>query len=518
MQSLDTEKREDGQGLMPKRYVEFSHIDKRFVGVHALEDISFRADGGQVCALLGENGAGKSTLLKIMSGAETPDSGEIILDGKGAVFNTTFEAINAGVSIIYQERQLVKGLTVTENVFMDFLPRKRLGIVDFAKAHSETQKIIDEFKAPINAKDIVDTLSVAHQQMVEIMKAYRRDSQVIAFDEPTASLTDSEIEILFGIIRRLKSEGKVIIYVSHRLKEIFAITDRIVVLKDGKFVKMLDTKDATEGELVRLMVGRDLGDVYSSLKRNDGQGDVVLEVRDLVNKKLRGVSFSLRKGEVLGFSGLVGSGRTEIARAIFGADPLESGEVFVEGRKVQIRTPHDAIKEGIGLCPEDRKDEGLVLERTIRENATIPILKYIANHGIINNLKERDITKKAIVDYNIKTHTMEKVVIELSGGNQQKVILGRWTSANLKVLILDEPTKGIDVGAKSEIYQMICDLAKQGLGIIFISSELTEVLNICDNIIVVCEGRTSGAFSREEATEERVLEMAMGGHMAGERS
>ncbi|MDR3364950.1 MAG: sugar ABC transporter ATP-binding protein [Clostridiales Family XIII bacterium] len=501
-----------------ERYVEFEHIDKRFVGVHALQDISFRANGGEVLALLGENGAGKSTLLKIMSGAQYPDSGKTVLNGKEIVFHTTQDAINAGVSIIYQERQLIRDLTVTENVFMDFLPRKRFGIVDFAKAHAETQKIIDEFGIPIRSADLVGALSVAHQQMVEIMKAYRRNSQVIAFDEPTASLADAEIEVLFGVIERLRSEGKVILYVSHRLKELFQITDRIVILKDGKFVRALETKDATESELIRLMVGRDLGDIYNNLDRNAEKGEVVLDVRHLVSKKVRDVSFQLRKGEVLGFSGLVGAGRSEIMRAIFGADPIESGEIFVEGKPVNIKSPRDAINSGIGLCPEDRKEEGLVLERTIRENTTIPILKMISDHGIINTARERGIAKGSIDDYNIKTHSMEKIVIELSGGNQQKVILGRWMSAKLKVLILDEPTKGIDVGAKSEIYQMVCNLAKQGLGIIFISSELPEVLNISDHIVVIAGGKISGILARGEATEEKVLALAMREHTREERN
>ncbi|MDR0875788.1 MAG: sugar ABC transporter ATP-binding protein [Clostridiales Family XIII bacterium] len=497
-----------------ERYVEFQKIDKRFVGVHALRDISFRANGGEVCALLGENGAGKSTLLKIMSGAQTPDSGKILLNGEEVVFHSTQDAIAAGVSIIYQERQLLKDLSVTENIFMDFLPRGRFGIVDFAAAHAEAQRIIDEFKIPIKATANVGTLSVAHQQMVEIMKAYRRNSRVIAFDEPTASLSDVEIDVLFDVISRLRDEGKVILYVSHRLKELFQITDRIVILKDGGFVKSLVTKEATEPELIRLMVGRDLGDIFDNLARNTEQGDIVLEVKDLTNEKVKGVSFQLHKGEVLGFSGLVGAGRSEIMRAIFGVDAIESGEVLIDGAPVHIKSPRDAIDAGIGLCPEDRKEEGLVLERTIRENTTIPILNTIAEKGLINLSKERAIAANSIKNYNIKTHSMEKIVMELSGGNQQKVILGRWMSADLKVLILDEPTKGIDVGAKSEIYQMVCDLAKKGLGIIFISSELPEVLNVADKIVVICDGQITGILDREEATEEKVLALAMHEHRA----
>jgi ABC-type sugar transport system ATPase subunit len=353
---------------------------------------------------------------------------------------------------------------------------------------------------------------VAHQQTVEIMKAYRRNSQVIAFDEPTASLSDAEIKTLFDIIMRLRSEGKIVLYVSHRLKELFQITDRIVVMKDGRLVQSLTTKDADEAELIRLMVGRNLGDVYRNLSRNDKRGDAVLEAKNIRNAKLHDISFTLHKGEILGFSGLVGSGRSELMHAIFGADAIDGGEIFIDGKKATIRNPRDAIDAGVGLCPEDRKDEGLVLERSIRENTTVPILKLLTVRGVINKLREKLVVQNAIDSYNIKTHSMEKIAVELSGGNQQKVILGRWMSTELKVLILDEPTKGIDVGAKAEIYQMVCDLAKKGLGIIFISSELPEVLNVCDNIIVISEGRVTGRLTREEATEENVLALAMREH------
>jgi ABC-type sugar transport system ATPase subunit len=492
-----------------ERYVEFKGISKHFTGVQALRDISFRADGGEICALLGENGAGKSTLLKILSGAQQADEGSYVIDGEERLFTNTEDAIAAGVSIIYQERQLVKDLNVMENVFMDMLPTKALGIVDYAKAYQETKRIIDIFNLPIKPKTLVKDLSVAHQQMVEIMKAVRRDSQVIAFDEPTASLSEAEIDTLFKVINHLRGEGKVILYVSHRLKELFQITDKIVILKDGAFVKELRTKDATEKELVKLMVGRDLGDVFNNLERNEEKGDVVLEVKNLTNEKIHDVSFRLHKGEVLGFSGLVGAGRTEIMQAIFGADPIESGEIFVEGEKLKLRNPKDAIKAGIGLCPEDRKEQGLVLGRPIRDNISIAILGRLAKMGIINRKAESDTAKDAIRDYNIKTHSAEKIVVELSGGNQQKVILGRWMSSGMKVLILDEPTKGIDVGAKSEIYQMVMKLAKIGIGVIFISSELPEVLNVCDRVIVICDGRITGELAREEVSEEKVLELAM---------
>jgi ABC-type sugar transport system ATPase subunit len=489
--------------------VEFRNISKRFTGVQALKDISFRANGGEVCALLGENGAGKSTLLKILSGAQLPDEGSYVIDGEERLFTSPEDAISAGVSIIYQERQLVKELNVTENVFMDMLPTKALGIVDFPKAYSETKRIIDIFKLPISPKALVKDLSVAHQQMVEIMKAIRRDSRIIAFDEPTASLSDTEIETLFKVINHLRDEGKVILYVSHRLKELFQITNKIVILKDGSFVKEVQTGEATEKELVGLMVGRDLGNIFNNLDRNSEYGDIVLEVKNLTNDKVNDVSFKLRKGEVLGFSGLVGAGRTEIMQAIFGADPIESGEILIDGKAVNIKSPKDAIDAGIGLCPEDRKEQGLVLGRPVRDNISIAILNKLAKIGVINHKAETDISRNAIKDYNIKTHSVEKIVVELSGGNQQKVILGRWMSSGLKVIILDEPTKGIDVGAKSEIYQMVMRLAKQGIGVIFISSELPEVLNVCDRVIVINKGRITGELPREDVSEEKVLELAM---------
>lgn len=492
-----------------EHYVEFKNISKAFVGVQALQDINFRANGGEVCALLGENGAGKSTLLKILSGDQRPDTGCCCIDGEDLVFNSPIEALKKGISVIYQERQLVKTLTVTENIFMEDLPARKMGIIDYAKARAEAQKIIDTFQLPIKATDRVEDLSIAHQQMVEIMKAYRRNSQIIAFDEPTASLTDTEIETLFKLIMRLKEEGKVVLYVSHRLKELFQITDRIVVLKDGRLVTTVNTKETNNNELIRYMVGRDLGDVFNNLQRNTRYGDVVLEVKNLTNKYIQDVSFKLRSGEVLGFAGLVGAGRTETVRAVYGADKIDSGEIYIEGKKVTIRKPSDAIKYGIGLCPEDRKEQGLILHRSIRENITVPILKLISKRGVIDSRKEKGIAKEAIAKYNIKTHSMEKVTIELSGGNQQKVILGRWLSSKPKILILDEPTKGIDVGSKAEIYQMVCDLAKMGIGVIFISSELTEVINVCDNIIVMREGKITGMLPREEVTEEKVLSLAM---------
>ncbi|MDR2357981.1 MAG: sugar ABC transporter ATP-binding protein [Oscillospiraceae bacterium] len=493
-----------------ERYLEFAGVGKAFPGVQALDDISFRAQSGRVLALLGENGAGKSTLLKIMSGDLRADTGSVILNGETVSFTSPFDAIKAGISVIYQERQLIPAMNVMENIFLGDLPVKS-GLIDAKKLKSDTKALLEKFGLSIDPEIPVMFLSTAHQQMVEIIKAYRRNSQVVAFDEPTAPLTDTEIEILFKLIGQLRDEGKIIIYVSHRMAEIFQVTDEIVILKDGKFVKTLNTSETDEQELVRSMVGRDIGDTYSHLSRNDSMGDVLLEVKNLASPYVRDVSFTLRRGEIIGFAGLVGSGRTEVMRALFGADPVLSGEIKLDGRSVSFKTPKDAIDSGIALCPEDRKEQGLVLWRSIEDNICMPVLSKLRKGLFLDTKACERVALSSIKRYDIKTPTVDKIVMELSGGNQQKVILGRWTSElmDTKILILDEPTKGIDVGTKAEIYQTVCDFAKLGIGVIFISSELTEVINVADRIIVMHEGHITGSVTREEATEESILALAM---------
>ena len=494
-----------------EHYIEFAGISKAFPGVQALKDISFRVDGGTVCALLGENGAGKSTLLKILSGDLRRDEGELIINGEKTNFTHPHDALRSSVSVIYQERQLVPTLSVMENVFLEDLPRTKLGIVKGRELKRKTQDIIEKFGLNIDPRDIVGRLSVAHQQMVEILKAYRRDSDIIAFDEPTAPLTGREIEVLFKLIAQLKSDGKCILFVSHRIAEIFEVTDDIVVLKDGLFVNKFVTVDTTEQDLITAMVGRDIGDTYANLSRNENFGDVILEVKNLNTDVIHDISFTLRAGEVLGFAGLVGAGRTEVMRAIFSADTLSSGEIYINGEKVNFKTPGDAIEAGIALCPEDRKEQGLALLRSISDNISVPVIDKLCNGPFLDRRAEVKLAEGAIEKYSIKTPSVDKLAAELSGGNQQKVILGRWTSelVSIKILLLDEPTKGIDVGTKAEIYQRVCDFAKQGIGVIFVSSELTEVLNVCDNIIVIHNGHITGKVSRQEATEEKVLSLAM---------
>ena len=489
--------------------LEFRDITKIFPGVRALDNVSFVAESGQVVALLGENGAGKSTLLKVLNGDYKADGGQYLLNGEEQRFRSPLEAIDAGISIIYQERQIVPFLTVAENIFMEDIPTGRFGLIDRREMNRKAQAIIDEFELPIRAGERVRDLSVAHQQMVEIMKAYRRQPKVIAFDEPTASLSDAEIEVLFRIIHKLKAENLIILYVSHRMAEIFRITDQVVVMKDGRFVRQLNTADTNEAELIKLMVGRDLGDIYSGLDRNDAIGDVVLKVEHLKNPWVHDVSFELRRGEILGFAGLVGAGRTETMRAIYGADSWKQGTVLLDGRSVHFRSPKEAIANGVGLATEDRKDQGIFPIRAVMDNITVAAMEKVSNGAWIDSGREHEAARGYIGDLRIKTPDEYKLTGELSGGNQQKVILARWLMADPKVLILDEPTKGIDVGAKAEIYQMACDLAKKGIGIILISSELPEIIGLSDRILVMHNGRITGEVDPKHTTEEEILAYAM---------
>ena len=494
-----------------QKSLEFRDIEKNYPGVRALYGINFKAEGGRVMALMGENGAGKSTLLKILSADIQPDIGQILINGEEVHFQSPVDAIRGGVSVIYQERQLFASLSVAENIFCGDLPSNKLGGYDSRQIIKDTKELLDKFGLDIDPYEKVGHLNVAHQQMVEIMKAYRRDSEVIAYDESTAPLTDTEIKILFGLIKLLKEEGKVVLYVSHRMNEIFQVADDIVVLKDGGFVTQMKTSECNEAMLIKAMVGRDIGDTYSNLVRNTNIGDVLLEVKNLKTLAVHDVSFTLRKGEILGLSGLVGAGRTETVRAIFGADAILEGEIYLEGKKVSFKSTRDAIDHGIMLCPEDRKEQGLIMRRTIRENVAMPSIHKLSHWIFLDKKQVRNLAEEAVEDFDIKTPTVEKVVGELSGGNQQKVILGRWINkvVDTKILILDEPTKGIDVGTKAEIYKLICELACRGISIILISSELTEVINLADRVLVMHNGHITGEFAREDATEENVLAAAM---------
>ena len=493
--------------------LEFKNISKYFPGVKALDDICFKAYGGEVLAFLGENGAGKSTLLKVLNGDYQQTKGEYLLDGVQKHFHSPHEAIQEGISVIYQERQILLELSVAENIYLGRMPVNRFGVIDTAKANHMAQEIINDFGLPISPSTKVKDLSIAYQQMVEIMKAYSRENlKVICFDEPTASLSDAEIDSLFEVIAKLKKQDKIIIYVSHRMKEIQQIADKVAIFKDGRYVDTVVTKEVPEQQMIKMMVGRDLGDIFASLDRNKKIGDVLLEVKDVSSDYVKPVSFTLHKGEVLGFSGLVGAGRTELMRAIIGADKMKTGEIYLEGKKIVNRSPKDAVENGIVLVPEDRKLQGILSNLSVSGNINISLLDKNSNGlGVIDPKKEAQAADKGIADFKIKTPSPDKKIVELSGGNQQKCIVARWLATNPKVLILDEPTKGIDVGAKSEFYNMICEFAKQGLGVILVSSELPEVIGLSDRIIVMRSLRVSGEVLREDATEDKLLSLGMMG-------
>lgn len=491
--------------------LEFKHISKYFPGVKALDDICFKAYGGEVLAFLGENGAGKSTLLKVLNGDYQPDEGEYLLNGEQKHFRSPHEAIEEGISIIYQERQILLELSVAENIYLGRRPSNRFGIINTEKANQMAQKIIEDFGLPISPSTKVKDLSIAYQQMVEIMKAYSRENlKVICFDEPTASLSDAEIDCLFEVIEKLKKQGKIIIYVSHRMSEIQRITDKVAIFKDGHYIDTVKTNEVPEKELIKMMVGRDLGDIYAKLDKDKEIGDVLLEVKGVSSDYVKEVSFTLHKGEVLGFSGLVGAGRTEVMRAIIGADKMRTGEVYLEGRKIVNHSPREAMENGIVLVPEDRKLQGIISNLSVAGNINISLMKKNSNKlGIISAQKEKEEADKGIRMFRVKTPSPDKKIVELSGGNQQKCIVARGIATNPKVLILDEPTKGIDVGAKSEFYEMICQFAKQGLGVILISSELPEVMGLSDRIIVMKSLRISGEIMASDATEDRLLSLGM---------
>ncbi|MFI3209091.1 MAG: sugar ABC transporter ATP-binding protein [Eubacteriales bacterium] len=491
--------------------LEFENISKYFPGVKALDKISFKAYGGEVLAFLGENGAGKSTLLKVLNGDYQPNGGKYLLDGEEKHFKTPHEAIKEGVSVIYQERQILLELSVAENIYLGRMPANKLGVINISKANKMAEEVIADFGLPISPTTKVKDLSIAYQQMVEIMKAYSRENlKVICFDEPTASLSDAEIESLFSIVDKLRNKGIVVIYVTHRMSEIQRKADKVAIFKDGLYVDTVVTKEVPEKKLIQMMVGRDLGDIYDKLDKEKEIGEVLLEVKGVSSEKVKEVSFKLHKGEVLGFSGLVGAGRTEIMRAIIGADKMLTGEVFLEGKKIVNKDPGEAVANGIVLVPEDRKLQGIVSNLSVAGNINISLLDKNSNKlGVIDHKKEAAEAEKGIADFKVKTPSPDKKIVELSGGNQQKCIVARGIATNPKILILDEPTKGIDIGAKSEFYEMICAFAKQGLGVILISSELPEVIGLSDRIIVMKSLKIAGEVSAKEATEDKLLSLGM---------
>jgi L-arabinose transport system ATP-binding protein len=486
-------------------------VSKTFGSVRALRDVTIEARAGEVLALMGENGAGKSTLLRILSGAHSPDSGALSVDGTPVEFHTPRDAQRAGVRVIHQEPEIIPHISVAENIYVGSLPRHgrlfdRRGLLARVRADLDRYG----FAGTLDPGTPGSQLSPAQRQLVEILRALVTDVRVIAFDEPTSSLSDTEVEHLFALIGRLRAAGIAVIYVSHRMNEIFRISDRITVLRDGAVVGTEPTAATDQTTLVRMMVGRDLTEMFVRDGRGTGAGaPVLLEVSGLSNEDVHDVSFSVRAGEVLGIAGLVGAGRSELAHAIMGSTPVRSGEVAVDGRRVRIRSPRDAIRAGIGFAPEERKAQALLMHRTIRDNISLAILDRLSVGRFVRRGEERRIATSFVGRLNVRTPGIEELVSTLSGGNQQKVVLARWLARRPKVLILDEPTRGVDVGAKAEIYSIINSLAADGVAVIVISSELPEILGLADRVLVMQGGRVTGELAHEDATEEKVLALAM---------
>lgn len=487
---------------MSEAALEMKNIHKKFPGVYALKNANLRVEKGEVHALLGENGAGKSTLIKVLGGIYQPDEGEIYIDGQKVRMNNVRDAQANGISIIHQELLLVPQMTVADNMFLDAAPQK-YGYINRKQSKRDAQKALDAMGVQIDAGALVATLSVAQQQIVEIVKAVRLQSKIIVMDEPTSSLSDTEIQMLFEIVENLKKNGTAIIFISHKLEELFAITDRITIMRDGEVVKTVETKKTGNEELIALMVGRALDNYY--VRDDFPKGEVILKVENLNQAGvLRNVSFELRKGEILGFAGLVGAGRTELMNAIFGITQMDSGNIYLEGKRVHIKNPLSAMRAGIALVPEDRKLQGLILKNSVGFNMTITILREFMKGICVNKKKEYELMDKYQQLLRIKTPSYEQKAGNLSGGNQQKIVISKWLAVNPSVLILDEPTRGIDVGAKAEIYAIMNNLTRNGMSIIMISSEMPEVMGMSDRICVMSEGRLTGIVDKHEFSQERI--------------
>jgi ribose transport system ATP-binding protein len=483
-------------------------ITKRFPGVVALDGVDFELERGEVHVLLGENGAGKSTLVKMLAGAYRPDEGEILLDGEAASIFSATDAQKLGISTIYQEFNLVPQFPVAENIFLGRQPR-RFGFVDRRKMREEARKLLDRMKVLMDPDALVSNLGVAQRQMVEIAKALSLNARILIMDEPTASLSGQEVERLFEIVRGLKEEEVAMIFISHHLEEVSAIGDRVTVLRDGKVVDRVPAS-TKHSELVRMMVGRSVEAQFP--RRRPKVGEVLLEIKNLSRAGvLEDVSFSLRAGEVVGVAGIVGAGRTELARAIFGADPGDAGEVWVEGQRMERGDPREAKRRGMGFVTEDRQGQGIVPPLSVAENLGLASLERNTHVGLVNRREQRKQARKMIEDLNIRTPGPEQEIRFLSGGNQQKTVIGKWLLADSKVLIMDEPTRGIDVGAKVEIYELMNELTQNGAGILMISSDLPEVLGMSDRILVMSGGRITGELSMEEANGENIMELATQG-------
>lgn len=504
---LSEEKGEEGRKSM-EYVLELKNIYKSFPGVKVLEDVTLQVRPGEVHALMGENGAGKSTLMKILMGIYKADQGSIFLEGKETVIHGPKDAMSKGISMIHQELNTVLDMEVAENVFVgrELLKKgfEKLKIVDIARMREETGKYFREMNIDIDPRAKMRTLSVAEMQLVEIVKAISLNSRIIVMDEPTSAITEKEATVLFAQIERLKKQGVAIIYISHKMDEIFRISDTITVLRDGQWIGTKPAKELDNDMLIKMMVGRELTDIYP--KDPVEIGDVILEVKNLSRgKKVRDASFSLRKGEVLGIAGLVGAGRSELVETIFGLYPKTGGQIFLHGKEVHIKSAADAIKNKMALITEDRKQTGLNLIVSVKENIASVSIGKISNHGIVNDKKINEVSEKYIKELKIKTPDGNAIVGNLSGGNQQKVVLAKWLLDEPDIIIFDEPTRGIDIGAKRDIYLLINNLAKEGKAVIVISSEMAEVMGICDRILVMAEGRINGEVQREEFSQEVIM-------------
>ncbi|MCM3270964.1 sugar ABC transporter ATP-binding protein [Paenibacillus elgii] len=491
--------------------LEMNDISKSFPGVRVLDKVTFNLTGGEVHALMGENGAGKSTLMKILGGIHRRDGGTVILKGTPCEIASPSMAQSLGIAMIHQELNLIPHLTVMENIFLGReFTYGRSGMINWGKMRQESVRFLSQLGLAIDPGIIAGELSVGQQQMIEIAKALSMNAEILVLDEPTAALTDREIEALFTVIESLKAKGVGMIYISHRMEEIFRICDRVTVMRDGHTVGTDRVADTNIDKLVKMMVGREIKDRFPKI--DVSVGEPKLEVKGLsLPGKLQDISFAVRSGEIVGIAGLMGAGRTELAKALFGVTPARQGEIRVDGRPVAIRKPVDAIRAGIALVTEDRKDEGLLLNLSVKDNISLPNLKDVSSFGFVSRSKETGISERLISQLLIKTPNSEQKVGSLSGGNQQKVVIGKWLETNPQVFILDEPTRGVDIGAKKEIYDLMNQLISRGVAILMISSELPEVLGMSDRILVMHEGRIAGEFARGEATQEKIMHCATGG-------
>ncbi|HIS04220.1 MAG TPA: sugar ABC transporter ATP-binding protein [Candidatus Pullichristensenella avicola] len=482
-------------------------ITKTFPGVKALNNVSLTVEAGKVLALVGENGAGKSTLMKILSGIYKRDAGDIFIEGQPVEIDGPLSSRALGISIIYQELSVLNNMDIAENIFVGREMRKN-GLVDHRRQHEKARKLLQHVGLEVDTRTKVKMLSTAQKQMVEVAKALSYNAKLIIMDEPTSSLTDTETATLMDIIRRLRSEGVAIVYISHRMNEIFEISDEIAVMRDGEMLDKVLTSQTNEGEIIAAMVGRDVKNLF--VKEPAPIGDTVLEVKGLSTKNfLKDISFTVRAGEIVGFAGLVGAGRSEVMRAVFGIDRRESGDIYVRGEKVSIRNTVDALKCGMGFVPEDRKEQALILKMSVEENTSLAALRSVSKNWFIRPAQEKALAEEYVQKLKVKTPSLAQKVLNLSGGNQQKVVIAKWMATHPTILILDEPTRGIDVGAKKEIHALMSQMAQEGVAIIMISSELPEVLGMSDRIYVMHEGRLKGQIKREDASQEIIMKMAI---------